>query len=464
MIDIKKLLAGLVSVSMCFAVVIASTVAYLSGVFGTDEAPVPPGEVTEGIFLDRNGIEITSYSPEGKNHPAVLNFSKSMSHLIGYNSTRLGTSGLRNTLKNYILTGGKDDTGATITLTVDAYLQEALCSLLDGHKGSISIVNAKTGEILVLLSRSNSEVLFEADRVDEAYARDKDGKVLQYYSDYYNSIDGLYINMATLAEDSGGSVIKVITAYGLLSNGMGELTYYDADGTFLDGKIHNYAHAPYYETDLGKALINSSNVYFANAALTLGNKRMRDTFSTFMLGNEITLDFTTLNSNYANAQYLDDFILASTGYGQGQLQISPLHIASIIGTVVSGDGRMMKPYLIDNIADDGKQKEGTKKEVLTVIDTEVSHKLKELLASTAESYGLYDGFNKEDVTIIAKSGTAETWRNNGNHTYFGVGVEFGDNAYGICIDFVDEDVMSSSLIPCVNKIINELITACDIRG
>ena len=103
---------------------------------------------------------------------------------------------------------------------------------------------------------------------------------------------------------------------------------------------------------------------------------------------------------------------------------------------VMNDGKMVHPYLISQITDDGRTLyapsfEGVLSET---IGPENNAKLKELLHSNGEYYG----FDEYDYGyVIAKTGTAEVDYGAGNHVYIALAADLGDNAYAICIDHAD---------------------------
>lgn len=409
-------------------------------------------DTVEGIFVDRNDYQITSYSEPGK--AAYVNYPESFSHIIGYNSVRLGTSGLRNKLYTELYSGGNDGIGATIKLTVDATLQEKLYNLLDGFVGSISVINGETGEIMAMVSRGSPDVDYDITLIDEVYSKNEDGVL--YYSDVYNKISEFYYNRAVLSQDPPGSCAKIISAICLAMNGMLDLTYVDT-GFCLDGTIHNYGYNVYGKCDLQTALMYSVNTYFANAGLTLGGARLRETFEAFMVGETVELDFATLKSTFIDHGGYAPFTVASNAYGQGQLVMAPLHLAMMMSAIMN-DGEMMKPYLISNMVDDGKVIYSTDAQVLSVAaDKKSCNTIKNMLINNAEHYKLYDYFNKS-VKIAAKTGTAQVAdQSNGDHIYWAVGVEYEGNTYGICVDRDHTTAGSSSLLPVVVDVINCLI-------
>lgn len=470
MFDIKnkKLGAAIVSLVVALSVVICSVCIYGTGLISdinpeADEARITieidgiKKETIEGTFVDRSGEAITTSVEPGE--AAIVNYPESFSPIIGYNSERMGTSHLRHELRSYLYDGGKDGVGATVQLTINASMQEKLYKLLDGHVGSISIINAETGEILAMVSRGDPKIGFDVNKIDDIYKQGETPEDVKYYSDLYNEVKEFYYNRATLAQDPPGSTAKVMTAVSLVENGKEDMVYYDETGYYLGKTIHNYKYVAYGECDLKMALNQSINTYFANAGVELGGAKLKKTYKNFMVGESIELDFTTLNSTFIVDNQYSDFLIASNAYGQGELVMSPLHVAMMMGSIMN-KGEMMKPYLIENITDDNKTVYKKNVETLSkVTDKDTCKKVKELLITNAEYYGFYDSFDKDDVTIIAKSGTADVAdETKGNHIYYSVGVEFNGTPYGICIDRVNVPGASGELKSTVVDVIDILMS------
>jgi peptidoglycan glycosyltransferase len=123
--------------------------------------------ILRGMILDRNG-KILAYSKKtGEEEIAkrYYNYGSLYSHIIGYSYREYGKSGLEATYNNELL-NLKDNAalneiqkmikpngeGNSIKLTVDHHIQEYAKSLLKGKKGSVIVMNPKTGEIYAMVS------------------------------------------------------------------------------------------------------------------------------------------------------------------------------------------------------------------------------------------------------------------------------------------------------------------------
>lgn len=102
------------------------------------------------------------------------------------------------------------------------------------------------------------------------------------------------------------------------------------------------------EVNLENALITSDNIYFAQNALDMGADTFTKGLKTFGFAEDIPYEFPVETSSIANDKLDSDILLADSGYGQGQMQMSPLHLAAAYTPFVA-DGNLVKPSLVKKI-------------------------------------------------------------------------------------------------------------------
>lgn len=153
---------------------------------------------------------------------------------------------------------------------------------------------------------------------------------------------------------------------------------------------------------LENAMIYSDNIYFAKVALKLGENNLTSFLEKLGFNKEIPFEIKMSISQYSNTEGIKSEIqLADSGYGQGQILINPLHLASIY-SAFSNDGNIIEPTLLYNPNYNPNiwipeviQKES----IHTVLET-----MKKVISEpTATGYGLH----REDYTLAGKTGTAE---------------------------------------------------------
>lgn len=359
-------------------------------------------EMYEGRFLDMHEDAITQANQTGED--AFCLYSKAYAWLIGYNSPIYGSYGLRNTYKDYLwYTKSHHQYGADIYLTTDNEMQVYAYELLSSfsHDGSIIILENETGAIRTFVSRGPVDLDINED--------------LSSFMTMANQTETAFLRRGTDENDPPGSCWKLVTAAAALSlENADDIDFtYEDTGIYqsLDGcTIYNYGQAVYGMLDLAEALCVSSNVYFAHLAMQTGGRQLSKIYDAFLVGQDITLDFTQLSSYY-RLDY-SSFLTTQSGFGQGELQISPLHLASI-GAALGNGGVMMKPYLVEKIADQTKKLYKAKTEVLSeALSSQVAS---EILQASHES-ALYYGFDEDTYGYVsAKTSTADTA--SGIHTY-----------------------------------------------
>lgn len=172
-----------------------------------------------------------------------------------------------------------------------------------------------------------------------------------------------------------------------------------------DSSWGDYYVTTLHETEpatLENAMIYSDNIYFAKVALKLGENNLTSFLEKLGFNKEIPFDIKMSISQYSNTEGIKSEIqLADSGYGQGQILINPLHLASIY-SAFSNDGNIIEPTLLynPNYNPNIWMPEVIQKESIhTVLET-----MKKVISEpTATGYGLH----REEYTLAGKTGTAE---------------------------------------------------------
>ncbi len=342
--------------------------------------------VLEGSIIDSTGNIISEATEKSKTGSLV--YPEAYSWLIGYNDVTYGTYGLKGRYEEYLYMPGEDGKGATIQLAINDNLQRKAYELISGTEASAIVLNTTSGEILTLAS-SKKDAQFNANEINECMEE-------------WNKIDGFFLPNGYKDMEEPGSVFKIVTASSIVENNMENNIIQDLGTLDIQGHtVRNSGKNAFGSISLQDALGYSSNVYFAQEALLLGESELNEKGKDFLVGEDIELDFTTLKSNW-NLDNASSALLADTAYGQGKTLISPLQIA-MIGQAVANDGKMLKPYLVENITLNGNALyEGEKACLTQAISEETSSLLEEYLNKIAEhNYGI------NLYNISAKTGTAE---------------------------------------------------------
>lgn len=379
----------------------------------------------EGLFVDRNDKPITLQNGVGKVSTVS---SVSYSYIIGYSSKVYASSGLRKRYEDDLYDGYKDETGATIKLTTDSAIQDKAYSLLK-HRGSLCVLDNETGAILAMASRDNETLEYDVNKIEENWDAYSEGEV------FYDR---------NLIAATPGSTFKAITAAAALEKGLGDYSFED-QGEYLN--IHNSKNKAYGKIGMEKALIKSVNTYYASLGVKVGKSAIEKTMKAFKLGETIDCDFGSLTS-VRDLKDGEESYLAQVSFGQGETEISPLFMASIYASIVNG-GKLMEPYLVERIENDGRvRKEHEAKILSNPISEETSETLKGHLKAVACDYGLTK--KACGVDVYAKTGTADLSSEEGNNKIWLVAAT---DKYTIVMSYDQTDLGSHSLIEPVKNLI-----------
>ncbi len=291
--------------------------------------------------------------------------------------------------------------GEDVSLTIDATLQQRIYEQLNGEAGAAAAIHPITGETLALVSAPS----FDANKM----AIGMTGPEL-------SALEGnkaLPLLNRFKSTFVPGSVIKPITAAVALS--AGTLTpeeTIDVPGlTWQKDKSWNNYHItrvydPKTPVNLEKALVYSDNIYFAQAALKLGKDNFVSGLKQF--GFEAELPFLYPVEASSIGKLDSDRMVADTGYGQGQIEVSVLHLAAAYTPLINA-GNMIKPILNKDEA----KSQIWKKQLISVADAKtIAEGLRQVVENpkgTARSAKI------KGLSIAGKTGTAELKSNKGEN-------------------------------------------------
>ncbi len=294
------------------------------------------------------------------------------------------------------LTKSEAKDGEDLHLSIDSDLQNKIYAEADEDTGTASAVDPKTGEVLALVSYPSYDPNFYTSYTPNAQ---KDKWENMEASPFENRFNKVY---------SPGSAFKLVTAAIGLEEGTIEPKKkrriedkgWQKDKSWGDYKI-NRVNQTLSQVDLKDAFIYSDNIYFAQSALKIGEKSFIKKSKDFGFGEDLPFDYPFAQSQIANDTTIDDeILLADTGYGQGEVLTSSLHL-SLIYSVVVNDGNIMVPSL-EKIEDDS---EIWKEEVLTEENRQIL--LDSLTAIIENDAGTGRGARIEGLKLAGKTGTAE---------------------------------------------------------
>ena len=286
--------------------------------------------------------------------------------------------------------------GETIKLTIDSKIQTKLYDELKENEGFFVVMQPKTGELLALVSTPSYN--------PNSFA-------LGIGTDEWNNIknnQGNPMLARYLQSYCPGSTFKPVTgAIGLTTGSLSAEDTFQYNG--LSWKKDGWGEydittltAYSGPKNLKNALIHSDNIYFAQAALQIGKKNFTEGLNKIKFNENIDIGLTTSKSQYANSGDIsNEKVLADSGYGQGEILVNPIHIASIY-SAFANDGNMVKPYL------EAKNINAVEYLVENAFSKEAANTIKYDLIQVVENpEGTANDMKVSGRTIAGKTGTAE---------------------------------------------------------
>lgn len=380
-------------------------------------------------LLQIKGVKITDAKSR------VYSYGEELSHLIGYvqtvtaedleansgkgytSTSKIGKSGLEKVYEDrlrgtdgaeiYIVdssdakkeiiiqTEAKD--GENIKLTIDAEIQKYTYEQFKSEKSATVVMNPKTGEILALTSTptydSNDFILGMSTEKWNALSNDESKPMYNRY-------------MASFVP--GSSFKPVIGAIGLTTNKISvdedfgqSGNKWQKDSSWGDHFVTTLATYS-RPAILKNALIYSDNIYFAKAALKIGKDTLKSELEKIGFNKSINIGMQTTSSKFANnISFSSEGALADTGYGQAEVLVNPIHMASIYSAFVN-NGDMIMPYI--------EYKENATPELYIegTFSKEAADEIREDLIQVVEdSAGTASLAKIPGVKLAGKTGTAE---------------------------------------------------------
>jgi len=217
-----------------------------------------------------------------------------------------------------------------VTLSLDSILQKYVGEIFEGKSGSVVVMNAKNGEILVAGSYPEYD--------SNIFVNGIDGKTWKKMISDFNHpftnkiINGLY---------PPGSSIKPSMALGYLnSKKVGKYNQFLCKGYIELGKRgrkfrcwNSHGHGL---VDMRKAIESSCDVYFYDVSLEVGIKEMSKNLIRYGYGRKTGVDLpnefigTMPNREWKMKKYAKPWYMGetlNTSIGQGNFLVTPLQIA-----------------------------------------------------------------------------------------------------------------------------------------
>ena len=319
--------------------------------------------------------------------------------------------------------------GENITLSVDSELQKKIYEGMNKEPGASAAINPKTGEVLALVSSPS----YDSNAITTYVSNTQKAEWEKTGDPFKNRFTAVY---------SPGSTFKLITAAVGLDQGKikpSELinipgNEWQPDKSWGLNKVTRVGE-PRKLVNLQDAFVYSDNIYFAKAALNIGKEEFIKGCNNFGIGQKLPIDYPIANSQVANGNNIkNDVALADTGYGQGEVLMSPLHLALSYSTVVN-DGNIMSPTL-----ESLNEKVKAKVWKANAVSTDNIKFVKDGLTGVIDNpNGTGHAAKVDGIALAGKTGTAELKKDDNDKAA-------EENGWFICMDTANPKIVVSMLM------------------
>jgi len=233
------------------------------------------------------------------------------------------------------------ENGSDIKLSIDSALQSKVYSEFGEEKGAATAVDPKTGEVLAMVSApsydSNVFQTYLTKTQSELWESNNNAAEINRFNKTY----------------SPGSTMKLLTSAIGLENGVLkseeardiEGISWQKDSSWGDFKVTRVTD-PGRPVNLIDAVNYSDNIYYAQIASELGSDKFIEGVKKFGFGEKLEFEYPMSESSISNDGTIDrDILLADSGYGQGELMVTPLNVA-LAYSALGNNGDIMQPRLV----------------------------------------------------------------------------------------------------------------------
>lgn len=408
-----------------------------------------------GTIYDKDGDVLAETKDGDRVYSDSATTRKSTLHVVGDPKNFIST-GVQSVysarLTGYSLLFGvhniqKYGKGNDLKLTIDRDICDESYKALDGRKGTVGIVNYKTGEIVCSVSSPSYDVEDVPDNL--------------LTSERY---EGVYINRLLGAHYVPGSTFKLVTAICAIENipdiysrewvCNGE--YQPESGVAIKCNANHGKHINFND-----ALAKSCNSTFAQIAIELGQEKLATTAKELGIGSAVTVSGTI--DSYAGHFDTTDKIklgvdaLGWTGIGQGNTRIAPITMLRIVSAVANG-GTAVSFNIVDSLANQaGKALDFTlPSNQLSMMNSDVAAKLKKMMRYNVTNH--YGESRYKGLNLCAKSGTAQIDSNENHNIAWFVGfMDDSEHPYAFVVVIENGNSGSQTAGPVAKRVLTKLV-------
>lgn len=336
--------------------------------------------------------------------------------------------------------------GNDLHLTIDKNINDVAYEALAGRKGTIGIVNYKTGDIICEVSSPSYDVENVPDNLDTS-----------------EKYEGVYINRFTDASYVPGSTFKLVTAICAIENipDINERTwvcngkYQPDEGIAIECNANHGSHINFND-----ALAKSCNATFAQLAIELGQDKLTKTAKELGVDSSVVISgaircYSGVFDSTDTKMSKD--LLGWTGIGQGNTRLAPVTMLRIVTAIANG-GSAPSFNLVQSLAGQtGKTLNlSLPHNQASLMSAEVADTMKKMMRyNVTEHYGEY---NYKGLNLCAKSGTAQIDDVDAHNIAWFTGFMDDENhPYAFVVTVENGNSGSQTAGPIARKVLNALV-------
>lgn len=325
------------------------------------------------------------------------------------------------------LVQGEANKGGNVELTIDPQAQRAAYDALaetvgPEGEGSVVAIQPKTGRVLAMVSLPS----YDPNRLASHDTAERSQAYTQLDSDEKQPL----LNRAIQTRLFPGSTFKIVTAASAIENGLYKVGdqvpsggAYQLPGTSGDQNVVD--NEGRYLCDSATvsfeiAMEQSCNTAFARMAVELGPERLRETAEAFGFNSDYLSDppgqvqsvyptevVDVVDGEEQEPRELNDAETARTGFGQFEVQATPIQMA-MVAAAIANRGSLMRPYTVEELQTaDYQTLEATDPEELrSAISPETAAQVTELMVGTVAE-GTASPASIAGIDVAGKTGTAQ---------------------------------------------------------
>ncbi len=353
-------------------------------------------------------------------------------HLTGYYSFTYGAGGGVEGAENALLSGssdklfyrrvsdiltGKDQTGASLELTINAKAQAAAEKALGDQRGAVVALDPSTGEVLALVSHPSYDPSVLSSHDTDA--------VVKAWKDLNADPNRPMVDRAIAGNlYPPGSTFKIVTAAAALESGKfteesqipGPAVLKLPQTTVSLPNDDRQPCGPDNKVTLKRALEISCNTAFGWLGMELGAGDFRAQAAKFGIGDRLAIPMTVTPSSVPSE--LNEPQLAQSAIGQYDVRVTPLQVA-MISAAVANRGVVMKPHLVRKVTSSDLEvlDETPTQQLSQAISQDTASALTRMMQGVVED-GTGTAAQISGVDVAGKTGTAQHAVGKAPHAWF----------------------------------------------